>query len=253
MERPAAVLEEHKRRVRELARDYANRHPARDSLALAEGLGAKLAYADLGERDGAFDPEHGLILVNRKASPERQRFTLAHEVIHALLLEDDDLLSELHDAYAGEELEMAIETLCNVGAASLLVSEADLHGTVERHAQRASGVPDLARRAGVSLSTAMIALSEHAAVPLILALASPASKGGPLVVKFSVTSKVMRYPLATGTPVPDGHPVDLAYHTGLPIDTQSYVPFRSGQKMPAWVSAFPQKFQVVASFQTEGA
>ena len=78
----------------------------------------------MGDRDGAYDPEHHVILINSQVRPERQRFTLAHEISHALLLGDDERLSDLHDDSEGDRLDAVIATLRNVGAAALLLPPA---------------------------------------------------------------------------------------------------------------------------------
>jgi len=59
----------------------------------------------------------------------------------------------------------------------------------------------------------------------------------------------MRYSLRPGTPIPEGHPIDTAFRTGLPIEEASYFPFRSGKKMPAFVTAYPLKARVLCSFE----
>lgn len=240
-------LEEHKARMRELAADFARRHPARDTLGLAEGLGAKLVFMDLGERDGAYDPEHHVILINQTHALQRQRFTLAHEVSHALLLGDDDLLSDLHDTFEGDTLEQVIETLCNVGAATILISDELLLGAIERHGVSGHAIADLARRAEVSVATALYALADHVRTPAVFAVAAPAGKA--LAISISAQTASMRYSLSPGTPIPDGHPVDTAWRTGLPIEEASFFPFRSGKRMPAYVSAYPQGKRVLCAFE----
>lgn len=247
------VFESHKMRMRELAREFASRQPVLEPHALAEGLGARLAYTDLGERDGAYDPEHSVILINQTHSPQRQRFTLAHEVSHALLLGDEDLLSDLHDAFEGDALEQAIETLCNVGAATILISDEELRGAVERHGASGAAIADVARRADVSAAVALYALADFVKTPTVFAVCTGGQnrtgQHRPLVVQSSASTVSMRYSLRPGTPIPEGHPIDTAFRTGLPIEEASYFPFRSGKKMPAFVTAYPLKARVLCSFE----
>ena len=241
-------FEAHKTRMRTLARDFARDHSPQDPHALAEGLGAKLVYMDLGDRDGAYDPEHSVILVNGSHSRERQRFTLAHEVSHALLLSDEDLLSDLHDTFDGDALESAIETLCNVGAATILISDEDLRAALERFGVSGQTLSDVTRRAEVSAPVALYALADFVRTPAIFAVCAVSSGKG-LSVQQSASTASMRYSLSPGTPIPDGHPIDTAYRTGLPIEEASYFPFRSGKKMPAFVSAFPSRNRVLCAFE----
>jgi hypothetical protein len=127
------VLNEHKTRVRELAAEFNLSHPSREPLDLAAAIGAKLEYGDLGDKDGAFDPNRNVIFISKTVTLERQRFTMAHEVTHALILADEDLLSDLHDAYEGDDLEEAIEILCNVGASAILVPESELEALLQKY------------------------------------------------------------------------------------------------------------------------
>ncbi len=256
--------------MRELASEYAAGLPGRDSEALAAGLGARLVYTDLGERDGAYDPEHSVILVDRKASPQRQRFTLAHEVSHALLLGDDDLLSELHDRFEDERLEQAIETLCNVGAATILMPPELMNDVLRRFGPTGRAVYELSRRADVSASSAMYALADEAQGAIIFAICSrvggkklEAGSSGrqrravlgaqrPVVVRASAETREARYTLRPGTAVPDDHMVALALDSGYEDGGRSYVPFRSGRKMPAYVDVYPDgKRAVLVSFRME--
>ena len=235
--------------MRELARSFATTHKVREAHALAEGLGARLVFMDLGERDGAYDPEHGVILINQTHSPQRQRFTLAHEISHALLLGDEDLLSDLHDTFDGDDLENAIETLCNVGAATILIPDDDLRAALERHGISGQVIADVARRADVSAPVALYALSDFVRTPAIFAVCGTNGHGKTLTVLNSASTGSMRYSLSPGTLIPEGHPVDTAYRTGLPIEEASFFPFRSGKRMPAYVSAFPLRNRVLSAFE----
>lgn len=256
--------------MRELADEYAARLPGRDSEALANGLGVRLVYTDLGERDGAYDPEHGVILIDRKASPQRQRFTLAHEVSHALLLGDDDLLSELHDSFKDERLEQAIETLCNVGAATILMPPELLNDMLRRYGPTGRAIHELSRHADVSASSAMYALADEAQGVILFAICSRAggkkleegSSGRqrravlgaqrPVVVRASAETREVKYSLRPGTQVPDDHLIAVALDSGYEDGGRSYVPFKSGRKMPAYVDAYPDgRRGVLVSFRME--
>lgn len=246
-----------KARMRELAATYASGLPGRDTHSLLAGLDATLRFLPMGERDGAYDPEHRVVLINSRVRPERQRFTLAHEVSHALLLADDDLLSDLHDAFEGERLEQVIETLCNVGAAALLMPDALIDEVLARHGPSGQALADLSRRAEVSASSALYALAGRTTAPVLYAVCAvsrleteaedtPSGKG--LTVRASSGAPGVKYSLRPGTPIPDDHPVALSLATHLPLAQESYVPFRSGRRMPAYVDAFPERQRVLVSF-----
>lgn len=252
--------------MRELASAYAARVPSLDAHGLMDGLdGVQLRFMPMGQRDGAYDPEHHVILINSQVRPERQRFTLAHEISHALLLGDDDLLSDLHDSFEGERLEQVIETLCNVGAAALLMPDALIAELLERFGATGRALAELSRRADVSASTALYALAERTPGAVLYAVCTRsrletetddedggAASGTALTVRVSGGSAGMKYTLRPGTPIPADHPVQAAFESNLPLTGPSYVPFRSGRKMPAEVDAFPVRGRVMVSFDLNG-
>jgi len=256
--------------MREIARSYRQQNPWQDNLGMLEGLGAKLRYASLEGQDGAYDPEHNVVFLNPKSSPERQRFTLAHEISHALLLQSDDLLSDIHDSYQGDALEDAIEILCNVGASALLITRAMLERTTKGGLSGAS-VYRLMLEADVSASVAMVSLSEYTEQAALFALCVRPARGGArgkspqevleqlegghmsgarggLQVRFAPSSRGTLYNLSVGTPIPAEHPIQKALETGIPLEGESYIPFRSGSRVPAWVSAYPERGRVFAVF-----
>lgn len=251
--------------MRDLASAYHAALPGRDTHSLMSGLpDVHLRFMPLGWRDGAYDPEHHVILINSDSRPERQRFTLAHEISHAILLSDDDLLSDLHDAYEGDRLEQVIETLCNVGAAAILMPPELIAEVMAQFGPTARALATLARRAEVSVSSALYALAEQTDLPVIYAVCAlgrpsraaetpgddePALRV--LSVRASSSAPGVKYTLAAGTPIPDDHPVAAALDTGMEFSVESYVPFRSGKRMAAFVSACPVRGAVAASFRLD--
>ncbi|UBV43955.1 ImmA/IrrE family metallo-endopeptidase [Deinococcus taeanensis] len=243
--------------MKALASQYGARLPGLDTHSLMDGLdGVQLTFMPMGDRDGAYDPEHHVILINSRTRPERQRFTLAHEISHALLLGDDDLLSDLHDAFEGDRLEQVIETLCNVGAAALLIPPALVQEMLDRFGPTGRALGELARRADVSASTALYTLAEITTAPVLYAVCAVSrlsdedgeDGGKGLTVRVSSGAPGVKYSLRPGTPIPETHPVAVALDTRLPLAEDSFVPFRSGRRMPARVDAFPDRHRVMVSF-----
>jgi Zn-dependent peptidase ImmA (M78 family) len=236
------VLPEHKLRVREIATAFSLAHVSREPLDLAAAVGAKLEYGELGDKDGAYDPSRNVIFLNRTSGLERQRFTMAHEVTHFLILKDDDLLSDLHDAYAGDALEEAIEILCNVGASAILVPEPELEALLTKYGRGARLIPRMVQHFAVSRPAACVALAQHLEGKAVVAVMRVKGKTTPrtLEVQFASKTADMRYSLSIGTPIPLDHPVMVALETGLPLIEPSFIPFRSGKKMPATVDAHPE-------------
>ncbi len=255
------MLAQSKARMRELAAEYAQAVPGRDAHSLMAGMpDVKLLFMPMGDRDGAYDPEHSVIMINSSVRPERQRFTLAHEISHALLLGDDDLLSDLHDAFEGERLEQVIETLCNTGAAAILIPAELMQDMLQRFGPTGRALGELSRRADVSASTALYTLAENTEAPVIYAVCAvtraeredgTGAPGGPkeLTVRASSAAPGVKYSLRPGTPIPPGHPIEIALETRLHITEESFVPFRSGRRMPAFVDAYADRYRVMVSFQ----
>lgn len=251
-----------KARMRELAAAYAQALPGLDTHSLMEGLdGVTLTFMAMGDRDGAYDPAHRVILINSRVRPERQRFTLAHEIGHALLLGDDDLLSDLHDNFEGDRLEEVIETLCNVAAAAILMPEELTAELLARFGPSGRALAELSRRADVSATSALYTLAERTEAPVIYAVcavaridAGPGERsdeppaGKALTVRASSPAPGVKYSLRPGTVIPDDHPVAVALDTRIPIAQDSYIPFRSGRKMPAYVDVFPERNRAMVSF-----
>jgi Zn-dependent peptidase ImmA (M78 family) len=234
------VLNEHKTRVRELAAAFNLEHQSREPLDLAAAIGAKLEYGDLGDKDGAFDPNRKVVFLSKTATLERQRFTMAHEVTHALILADEDFLSDLHDAYEGDDLEEAIEILCNVGASAILVPEIELEALLQKYGRGARAIGRIVKSFTISRPAACVVLAQSLDGKAIVAVLRARTKPKSLEVEFSARSSEMRYALSNGTVIPEDHPAQVALETGLPLSEESYIPFRSGKKMPAMVDVHPE-------------
>ncbi len=242
---------DHKTRVRELAAKFSQEHPGREPTDLADAIGARLEYGDLGDKDGMFDPSRNVVLLSKSSGMERQRFTMAHEVTHALILGDDDLLSDLHDAYEGDDLEEAIEVLCNVGASAILVPETELILTLERYGRGAKVIPRIGQTYGISKPAACVTLAQHLETRAIVAVLKAKGRSQKrLEVEFAAKTDAMKYPLKPGTVIPEDHVAYEALETGIPTEGRAYIPFRSGKRMPASVDAFPEAGTVYAVFTT---
>lgn len=236
------VLNEHKTRVREIATRFSLSDPSREPLDLAARVGVKLEYGDLGDKDGAYDPSRNVIFLNRTTIVERQRFTMAHEITHFLILADEELLSDLHDAYEGDSLEEAIEILCNIGASEILIPQLELGEVLKKYGRGARVLPRMVAHFKVSKPAACVALAqqlEGKAIVAVLRAAKKADRSG-FAVQFSSKTADLRNGLAVGTPIPLDHPLMIAFETGLPLREVSYVPFRNRHKKAALVDAHPE-------------
>lgn len=194
-------------RVLERAAAFRERHAPLTPDRMAAGVGFRWRTAAIAGRDGLLDAASRTILVAEGQSPRRQRFTLAHEVMHRLIEQDGELLSDLHEAYEGPALERALERLCNLGAAEMLLPRAE----VER-ALAAGPNPrliwELAERFGVSEPAAAVALVGALGPGALAAVFG----GRPLAVYFAFGAGAP----ARGTVLPAEHPLAAVRAAGLP-------------------------------------
>lgn len=77
-------------------------------------------------KDGSYlKDERRIILSSSVTAPERINFTFCHELMHARIEDDGDILSNFADAHRRSD-EVAMERLCNAGAAELLIPAEDV-------------------------------------------------------------------------------------------------------------------------------
>lgn len=208
-------------KVIELAQGYRKAHAPLTPERLARGIGASLSYGKLPEgRYGALVPGQNHILIDQDSPPKRQRFTLAHEVMHVLIQQNDDLLSDLHEAYAGQELEKELEALCNLGAAEMLLPGEVVEETLARKGQSPRLVPELAELHQVSEEVAIIALAERGPTPSIVLMAG----SRPLRVYFSAKHPHIKDRVNRGAGFRRNDPLVIAFETGLPQKTLATLP-----------------------------
>lgn len=227
----------------ELAQLYRKAHAPLSPERLAGGIGASLSYGRLPEgKFGAYVPEQKHILIDQDSSPKRARFTLAHEVMHFLIQQDDDLLSDLHDVYQGIELERQLEALCNLGAAEMLLPGEIVDAALVKKGQSPKLVPELAGAYQVSEEVVIIALAAHGPIPSIVLMAG--SK--PLRVYFSARHPLIFNHLSRGTGFRRDDPLVVAFETGLPQKSRTTLPNHA-----AWynLEAYPKGGRVYAVYK----
>jgi Zn-dependent peptidase ImmA (M78 family) len=230
-------------KVIELAQDYRKAHEPLTPERLAGGIGASLSYGRLPEgKFGAFEPKQRHILIDQDSTPKRARFTLAHEVMHFLIQRDDDLLSDLHDAYQGAELERQLEALCNLGAAEMLLPGEMVDAALAQKGQSPRLVPELAELHQVSEEVVIIALAERGPTPSIVLMAG--SK--PLRVYFSAKHPLIVNRVSRGTGFRRNDPLVVAFETGLPQKTRTTLPNHA-----VWynLEAYPRGGRVYAVYK----
>ncbi|ADH64769.1 protein of unknown function DUF955 [Allomeiothermus silvanus DSM 9946] len=229
-------------KVRELARDYRKANAPLTPERLAKGIGASFEIAPI-PTDGMFDFDRGRILIAEGQSLKRQRFTLAHEVMHYLIRHDENLLSDMHEEYAGDEFEETLEALCNLGAAEMLLPSENVKATLAKKGLRAKLIPDLAETHQVSEEVAAIALTDQAAHVLAVI-----AGGRPLKVLFSSRSEFFPARPAKNAEVPKDHALALTLATGLPFQGEAPLP---KHQRPFLLDAYAKGGRVYGIYRTK--
>lgn len=210
-----------RQRVVLVAQEYRKANTPLTPERLAGGIGASLSYGKLpNDKFGAFVPEKNQIVIDQESPPKRQRFTLAHEVMHYLIQNDDDLLSDLHEEFVGDKLETELENLCNLGAAEMLLPGNVVDAAIEKKGQHPKLIPELAELHQVSEEVVIIALAERGPTPSIVLMAG--SK--PLRVYFSAKHPRIFDRVSRGTGFRRDDPLVVAFETGLPQKSKTALP-----------------------------
>jgi Zn-dependent peptidase ImmA (M78 family) len=209
-----------RQRVIQLAEAYRRQHTPLTLERLAGGIGASYQIANI-MSDGMLEFERKKILLADGQSPKRQRFTMAHEVMHYLIRADDEALSELHEHFDGEDLERELESLCNLGAAEMLLPGQAVEAGLTKRGQSPRLVAELAEQHQVSEEVVAIALANRGPRPSLVLFAG----GKPVKVYFSSKHPDFRVPLLPRDMViAKEHPLSDALITGLAFKGQAPLP-----------------------------
>ena len=200
---------------------------------------------------------------------ERKRFTQFHEVVHYLLNEDGELISKLHDLPFNQngEHERQIEKFCNIGAAEFLMpskvftklyKEREFNVGLILYAARyfkSSVIATTIQLAQVAPHSCITAMCERGLIPNDTALVQnqlfgrkklPAKRK--LHVVYSAPSPATKYCLAKYTEIPREHLINQAFLKSQSVEGESYVPFRSGKKMPCTCEALADGDRIYVLF-----
>lgn len=117
------------------------RPPAEDVLAALDLPAVRRASL----QNGADGMRAGrqILISDGLTSPERIEFTIFHEILHILIDEDGEVVSQLHEHFyhrADDERERVMEDLCNIGAAEFMMPGDDFARVMEAEHWRVAGV-----------------------------------------------------------------------------------------------------------------
>ena len=214
--------------------------------------------------------KRGTILINSQIqNEERKRFTQFHELTHYLIEKDGDLISDLHDltfSQAGE-YDRQLEKLCNIGAAEFLMPSEEFRKLYKERGFNVGLIPYAARHfkcsiiattiqlAQIAPNKCITAMCERGLIPNDIALSQDHLLGEKnlsverkLRVIYSASSPTTKYWLAKYTEIPADHLINQAFLQIQPVEEESYVPFRSGKKMPCHCEALADGDRIYAIF-----
>jgi Zn-dependent peptidase ImmA (M78 family) len=165
--------------------------------------------------DGAYlDDLRQIVISTKVKNEERVNFTFLHELMHARIQDDADLLSACHDVPGGFSEDL-IERLCNKGAAEMLVpSEA-----IRQHGCSVALIPALCEQfsaSSLAVAFQMINCADDVRYlviaelrTVIVAPATPLDPynrtGDRLVIAYGAKSPAAKYFIRRNRPLPSGH------------------------------------------------
>ena len=257
------------RRVIKLVRDVVNEYasttiPTFDEIC--SGLRLNVKEGVLPDGTEGIQKGRTIIINSRIKNEERKRFTRFHEVAHYLIEKDGYVISELHEYTTQEDgYERPLEYLCNIGAAEFLMPSKAFTRLYEEKGFNVKLIPFAARYFKSSTIATTIQLAQVAPNSCITAVceltpsdteplqthfsnAKCGSSKQKLHIAYSASSPATKYVLAKYTEIPEDHLINQAFSQAQPIEGDSYIPFRSGKKMPCYCEALADGDRIYALF-----
>lgn len=186
-----------------------------------------------GDEGSYIKEKRQIILDKRVLTPERSHFSFCHELMHAHIEEDEDLLCLIADAHIQDEYE-TIERMCNAGAAELLVPGNEISRLLRTKPFSASLIPELCERFSASSLAVAFKMISHVSHECFLVIAAPTAcdDRGNRLLKVIYTSKspaIEKYSIKNGQILPSHSLLYRAWQMGEGISCQEEdcIPFAS--------------------------
>ena len=204
--------------------------------------------------EGSYIKEKRQIILDKRAhTPERIHFSFYHELMHAHIEDNDDLLSLLADAHIRDEYD-TIERMCNVGAAELLVPGDEVYDLFRSHPFSASLIPLMCERFPASSLAVAFKMINHTPHECHLVIAEPTisnSDGVKLVIIYTgKSSAVEKYTIKRGQILPVRSLLYQAWQggNGKLCQGEDCIPFASGTEWLVPCDAIRFRGKVFAFF-----
>lgn len=255
-----ATVKELGRQVRELATSVrttinAENLQPEDFTAIAHKYDLGFQWDDLGENNpGCYLRDQAKIVLNvRVQTPERLNFTFFHELMHNRIEATVDLLSAIHDAITSKSIDDLIESLCEIGAAEIMMPSNDVQQMMTDHGFSTGLIPVLSEKykaSSIAVAIQMVTCASHDCYFVIAinrfvdqdeqqmslsGIVLPGKKRPRLYIAYSGGSSVSKYPMARNIPIPDRHLMYTALEReGEVIKGHADIPRRNSQWKP-WI------------------
>lgn len=199
-------------------------------------------------KDGSYlKDERKIVLSTSVTTPERINFSFCHEIMHARIEDDDDLLSDFADAYRRSD-EEAMERLCNVGAAELLMPAENVRQIMVERGFSTILIPELCERFGalsIAIAFQMVNCASHDCYLVIaenqMVQLTAAHNQTPmpnikpinvsqeqLVIIYSGAASAAKYSIKRNQTIPVNHLLCMALRSNEPVQGDARLPFASG-------------------------
>jgi hypothetical protein len=229
---------------------------AREEYGIPERCDGGTACARLGLKLGRAPLQTGMdgmlagdrIVVDRAVRwAPRVQFTIYHEITHHLIDEDGEIIEHFTELLRNDDraFKKEIERCCHKGAAEFLMPREKVAQAIRAEGLSVGLVGLIAQRHNASLIASAIQLAHCAPVECYVVLCSYGPvPGGPshyrgLYLDYVGASPTRRYPLARFSPVRSDHVLSRAREDRGAAEGDTYVPFRSGKRMPCHCEAEP--------------
>lgn len=209
-----------------------------------------------GDEGSYIKEKRQIILDKRVNTPERIHFSFYHELMHAHIEDNDDLLSLLADAHIADEYD-TIERMCNAGAAELLVSGDEVFGLLRTNPFSASLIPLMCERFLASSLAVAFKMIGHTSHECHLVIAEPSTFNGDgvklVIIYTGRSSAVEKYSIKWGQILPTRSLLYQAWYQddGKSCQGEDAIPFASGTEWIVPCDAIRFRGKVFAFFNVK--
>lgn len=188
--------------------------------------------------EGTLDKNQVVVSTEVELS-SRVEYTIFHEIMHYLLIEDGELYDYLNEVQHEDarRFDATIERWCQMGAAEFLIPQVLVHSYIAREGFSVELVERIANINGASIAASAIQLALCAPVDCYIVICrygrSPMFPHNVTLYVEQATKRLgAEFPIARGTMIPSDHLFREVWESKQPLSGASCIPFRSGKSFP---------------------